>query len=413
MEDSFLNLGSGLHHGLPLWRVVKKLIRGCFQVQCCIMPLSHAVCLFREILVKATVLMKVMLGLMKGDTERSLLLIIDYLMAEVSILKQRYAEDCGQRLLLNDEQRRELAARGRLVIRAGHSNFIQLFKPDTLMRWYRRLVAEKYDSSKQPRRPGRPEIPPHVSKLILRIARENRSWGYDRIVGALANLGHKVSDQTVANVLKRHGLKPSPDRNSHGTWKEFIERHMEVMWATDFFTVEVLTLTGLVNYYVLFFIHLETRKVVLGGMTPHPNGEWMRQVARNITGFDGELADAKYLIHDRDPKFIPFDATLPTSLEVVRLPPKSPDLNAYAERFVLSIKSGCINHFIPLGERFLRHIIKEYLAHYHTERNHQGTGIENALLFPDERFNPESDGDVVKSSRLGGMLNFYHREDAA
>lgn len=360
-------------------------------------------------LVKTTLLMKIMLQLLRGGTERALLQVIDYLMAEARVLKQRYRQDCGKRLLLNDEQRRELAEMGKSVIKHGHGHVIQIVRPDTLMRWYRRLVASKFDSSNTPRGVGRPETPPHVCKLVLRFARENRSWGYDRIAGAMKNVGHVISDQSVGNILKRHGLEPVPERSPNGTWREFVDRHLAVMWATDFFTAEVLTMRGLVTYYVLFFIHLESRKVILGRLTPHPDAAWMKQIARNVSGFDGELANARYLIHDRDSKFMPFDAVLPENLRAVTLPLRSPNLNAFAERFVLSIKSECLDRFIPLGERFLRYTIREYLAHYHTERNHQGVGIGNELLVPDERTAADRRGQVIKNSRLGGLLNFYHR----
>jgi hypothetical protein len=156
-----------------------------------------------------------MLGLLRGDTERALLEVIDYLMAEVRILRQKYDQDCGKRLLLTDEQRLELAEKGRAVIRQGHGHVIQIVRPDTLMRWYRRLVAKKFDGSK--RRTGRPEIPPHVCRLVLRFARENRSWGYDRIAGAVGSLGYEISDQSVGNILKRHGLEPVPERRGDGT----------------------------------------------------------------------------------------------------------------------------------------------------------------------------------------------------
>jgi transposase InsO family protein len=359
---------------------------------------------------KSTFLMGLMLRLVRGDTEQVLLEAIDYLMAESRILKQRYEQDCGRRLLLSDRQRWELATRARPLVDSGYAHVIGIFKPDTLMRWYRRLVASKFDSPGVPRRkPGRPEIPPHVSKLILRFARENRRWGYDRIVGALANLGYEVSDQTVANVLKRHGLEPAPERERNGTWREFIDRHRDVIWATDFLTAEVVTWQGLVTHYVLFFIHLETRRVVLGGITPSPDTQFMQQVARNVTGWDGELGEARYIIHDRDVKFSPFDAVLPESIKPVKLPPRSPNLNAYAERFVCSIKAECLNHFIPLGQRFLRRIIREYLDHYHSERNHQAIDIGNRLLVPDDRASPERTGEVTTHTRLGGLLSFYHR----
>ena len=138
----------------------------------------------------------------------------------------------------------------------------------------------------------------------MRMARENRSWGYDRIVGALANLGYTISAQTVGNILKRHGIPPAPERKTTTTWKEFILAHMEVLVATDFFTAEVWTLGGLVTYYVLFFIHLSSRQVHVAGMTPHPHQAWMTQVARNVTMEQwGFLSSGQYLIHDRDGKY--------------------------------------------------------------------------------------------------------------
>lgn len=183
---------------------------------------------------KPALLLRLLLRLVRGDTERVLLEVIDYLSAESRVLRQRYEQDCGRRLRLSEQQRWELAVRGHPVIGHGYADAISIVRPDTLMRWYRRLVAAKFDSSRVPRRsPGRPETAPHVAKLILRCARENRGWGYDPIVGALANLGHAVSHQIVANVLRRHGLEPAPERERTGTWQEFIDRHRDVMWASE------------------------------------------------------------------------------------------------------------------------------------------------------------------------------------
>ena len=143
-----------------------------------------------------------------------------------------------------------------------------------------------------------------IEELVVRLAKENKSWGYDRIAGALANLGHEVADQTVGNILKRHGIPLAPERRKATTWREFIRSHMDVLAATDFFTAEVWTQGGLVTYYVLFFIHLATRRVHVAGITPHPNEQWMTQVARNVTMADvGFLSSSRYLIHDRDTKF--------------------------------------------------------------------------------------------------------------
>ena len=222
--------------------------------------------------------------------------------------------------------------------------------------------------------------------MVVRMAQENRSWGYDRIVGALANLGYTVSDQTVGNILKRQGIAPAPERMTTTTWKEFIRTHMDVLVATDFFTAEVWTLGGLVTYYVLFFIHLGSRKVHVAGVTPHPNQAWMLQMARNVTMEEwGCLSPGQYLIHDRDGNIAqPFNSasTRPESSGWPRLP-RSPNLNAYAERWVRSVKDENCTRLILFGEASLRQVLHEYVEHYHQERNHQGKG--NILLFPPPR----------------------------
>jgi len=361
---------------------------------------------------KTSMLLRVMLRLLvSGDTEQALLGVIDYLSKENQVLRAKF-EDTGRRLLLSDEQRRELAMLARPVIRNGFRDIIQIFSPETLMRWWRRLQADKFDSSRTDRRPGRPLTPGWVCREILRMARGNRDWGCARIAGQISNLFFDVNEETVRQLLRKHNLEPAPERESQGTWHEFISRHRHAMWATDFFTAEVLTFGGLVTYYVCFFIHLQSRQVVIGGITPNPNAVFMRQVARNLTEF--ELENARFIIHDGDSKYKPFLAMLPDRIKPVPLPPRSPNLNAYAERFVRSIKEECLSKFIPLGERFLHHIIREYLAHYHAERNHQGEDIGNALLFPDDRVtNANPNGAITKHSRLGGLLNFYHRKSAA
>ena len=157
-------------------------------------------------------------------------------------------------------------------------------KPDTILAWYRKLIAQKFDGSKHRRYPGRPRIEAKLEGLIVQMAKENSSWGYDRIVGALANLGYRVSDETVGHFLKRHGIAPAPKRSRNTTWKEFLQSHLAVLAGIDFFTVEVLSRRGLVTYYVLFFIHLESRRVSLAGITRHPDQAWMQQMGRNANG---------------------------------------------------------------------------------------------------------------------------------
>jgi transposase InsO family protein len=232
-------------------------------------------------------------------------------------------------------------------------------------------------------------------------------------VGALANLGYMISDQTVGNILKRHGLPTAPERKTTTTWKEFIRTHLDVLVATDFFTAEVWTLGGLVTYYVLFFIHLGSRQVHVAGITPYPNQAWMVQVARNVTMEEwGFLAPGQYLIHDRDGKYCPAFQQIIDAAGVKRvpLPPRSPNLNAYAERWVRSIKEECLSRLILFGEASLRHALRQYVTHFHHERNHQGKG--NVLLFPTVSQDPARTGPIQCRERLGGLLKYYEREAA-
>jgi putative transposase len=288
-----------------------------------------------------------------------------------------------------------------------------IVKPDTILAWHRTLVAQKFDGAQQRKAPGRPTIDPEVEALVVRMARENRSWGYDRIVGALANLGHRISDQTVGNILKRHGLPPAPERKTTTTWKECIRTHMDMLVATDFCTAAVWTLGGLVTYYVLFFLHLGSRQVHVAGVTPHPTEAWMVQVARNVTMEEwGFLSPGQYLLHDRDTKCCAALQHLidDAGVERVVLPPRSPNLNAYAERWVRAVKEECLSRVSLFGEASLRHALAQYIEHYHHERNHQGQG--NVLLFPVVSPGTTHQGPVQCRERLGGLLKYYEREAA-
>jgi putative transposase len=194
---------------------------------------------------------------------------------------------------------------------------------------------------------------------------------------------------------------------------EFIRSHMDVLWATDFFTTEVWTWGGLVTYYVLFFIHLDTRQVHIAGMTPHPYEQWMQQIARNVTMDEwGFLEAGQYLIHDRDGKFCPAFKRMVEDAGVKRipLPPKSPNLNARAERWIRSVKEEALSKMILFGERSLWHVLNEYIAHYHAERPHQGKG--NVILFPTDRTKQTSDRRIYCREWLGGLLKYYDREAA-
>jgi len=283
--------------------------------------------------------------------------------------------------------------------------------PETLLAWHRKLIAQKYAGRDQ-RAPGRPRTAGKIEALVVRMAEENRDWGYRRIAGAMCNLGHALARSTIAQILERHGIEPAPERSRKTTWKEFLRRHWELIVATDFLTVEVWTRRGLQRFIVLFFIDLATRKVEIAGIAPVANGLWMSQIARNLTDAEqGILTGRRYLIHDRDPLFTAefLDIIGDAGVESVRLPPRSPNLNAYAERFVRSIKESCLDRLILFGEDSLRTAIQNFVAHYHSERNHQG--LANQLISP-EPGHLGNAGAVQRRQRMGGMLNYYYRAAA-
>jgi putative transposase len=348
------------------------------------------------------------LAFVTGMVDQELLARIEYLAAENRILKAQLKG----RLKLSDAERAVLAEIGHRLGRRLLAEVANVARPDTILAWYRKLIARKFDRSKARRSIGRPRISREVEQLIVRMAKENRDWGYDRIAGALANLGYEICDQTVGNVLQRHGLPPAPERKRTTTWSAFIRTHLALLAGTDFFTAEVLTLRGLVTYYVLLFIHLESRRVDIAGITVHPDEPWMKQMARNVTaeGY-GALQDCCYLLHDRDTKYTQLFRTIIASgrVDPLVLPARSPNLNAYAERWVRSVKEECLCKVILFGERSLRRALREYVEHYHAERNHQGKG--NVLLFP-RSANTRRDGPVQCRERLGGLLRYYHQEAA-
>src|ERR1700730_14945986 len=348
------------------------------------------------------------LAYVTGTVDQELLARNEYLAAENRILKARLKG----RLKLSDAERAALGEIGHRLGRKVLGEVATVARPDTILAWYRKLVARKFDGSKARQDPGRPRVKREVEQLIVRMASENRDWGYDRIVGALANLGYEISDQTVGNVLQRHGLPPAPERKRTTTWAAFVRTHLALLAGTDFFTAEVLTLRGLVTYYVLLFIHLESRRLDIAGLTVHPNEAWMKQIARNVTMDDcGRLRDFRYFLHDRDTKFTrSFRAIIASGgVEPLVLPARSPNLNAYAERWVRSVKEECLSKVILFGERSLRRAPSNYVDHFHAERNHQGKG--NVLLFP-RGTNIRRDGPVRCRERLAGLLRYYHQEAA-
>jgi transposase InsO family protein len=334
----------------------------------------------------------------------------DYLQTENQILREILGK---RRILLDDDQRRRLAVKGKTLGRRFLAQIGTLFTPDTILRWHRLLVARKWDySERRQKKPGRPALSQEIHDLVVRFARENPTWGYDRIQGALANVGHEISDSSVANILKEHGIEPAPRRRRQTTWKTFLKAHWEVLAAVDFTTVEVWTKNGLITFYLLVVMELATRRVHFAGTTVSPEDSWMKQIARNLMAADeGFLLGKRYLLMDRDAKFSKaFRAVLSnTGVRAVRLPPQSPNLNAHLERFWRSLREECLDRMIFFGEDMLRRAVHAYLSHYHRERNHQG--LKNRLIEAGEEVG-QSGGDVQCREHLGGLLHYYYRQAA-
>src|SRR5450759_2527819 len=243
----------------------------------------------------------------------------------------------------------------------------------------------------------------------------NVGWGYTKIRDALrTGLRIEIGRTTVASILAEEGIEPAPEREKKRTWKQFMKMHWETLYACDFFSVEVLGISGTVRYMVFFVIEIKSRAVEIAGITVDPGEAWMKQVARNLTDpVDGFLRGAKSLVHDRDPLFTEaFIAILEAGgVKSVKIPAQSPNCNPHAERFVKTIKYEGLNQFVIFGERHLRYLIKEFVEHYMTERFHQGIGgqlIRNVGPTNDNG----ADGKVACRSRLAGILNFYYREAA-
>jgi len=328
--------------------------------------------------------------------------VIEYLQAENQALREQLGK---KRIRWTDAQRRRLAEKAKSIGRAALHQLGTVVTPDTLLHWYRQLVAAKYDGSKQ-RGPGRPPTKLDIVSLVVRMAKENPSWGYTRLRGALFNLRHEVARNTIKNILPAHGLEPAPERGRHTSWHTFIKSHFGAIAGADFFTVEVLRGFGLVRYCVFFVIDIATRRVHIAGITSQPSEAWMKQIARNLTDYvDGFLKQTRPLYT------CAFRGMLKESgVNIVRLPSRSPNLNSYAERWIRSVRSECLSRVIPLGERHLRYLISEYLIHFHQERNHQG--LDNRLIEPLAANTNSGKGIVRRRERVRGVLNYYYREAA-
>ena len=215
----------------------------------------------------STTLLQFLLMVVAGWLQRQQAATIDYLKAENRMLRARLG---GRRIVFTDAERRQLAEKARALGRKALHELGTIVTPETLLRWHRELVARKWTFVER-RRPGRPRIREELVALVVRMARENRGWGYTRIQGAMANLGHKLGRGTIGRILKDHGIEPAPERGKGMSWSVFLKAHWKVLAASDFFTVEVWSWSGLVTYYVLFVMELATRRVCIAGITRHPD----------------------------------------------------------------------------------------------------------------------------------------------
>ncbi len=275
--------------------------------------------------------LKFLLLMWAGWVNRAQQDAIDYLKEENRGLRAQVGK---KRLRLSNAQRRRLARKAKVVGRAALKELACIVTPDTLLRWHRELIAKKYDGSLK-RKPGRPRSSQEIQALIVQMAKDNHTWGYRRIRGALRNLGHRIGRNTIKRILKNHGIEPVPERGKAMSWDTFLKAHWGAISAAAFFSLEIITRAGLVRYFVLFVIDLKTRRVEVAGIIQQPNGEWMKQIARNLTDvIDGYLKKTEYLIHDRDPLYTREFADILASggVKTVKLPARSPDLNAYVAR---------------------------------------------------------------------------------
>jgi putative transposase len=341
-------------------------------------------------------------------TQSVLLRQIAYLKAENQILRSRLPKS-----VQTTPAERSILVRLGSPLGSAIRELLGIVHYKTFLRWVRK-ERDGANVAKPRRKPGRPGITEDTTAIILRLARET-GWGYARIQGELKKLGITVAINTIKKILIRNGFHPSPWRTK-GDWATFMKRHMDTLWACDFFTKDVWTVGGKVTFYVLFFIHVGTRRVRVCGATCNPTGPWVEQHARNLAMDLAERGEkVTYLLKDGDTKFTAaFDKVFRTEgIKVKRLPFASPNLNAHAERFVQAIKHECLNHFVAFGERHLEFLLREYEDHYNTVRPHQG--LENRPIgevpFPSST-GPPHPAQIDCESRLGGLLRHYWRKAA-
>ena len=302
-----------------------------------------------------------------------------------------------------------LTARLRRITRRSASalrDVIRIVQPETVLKWHRELVRRKWLQKRKPKG-GRPRISQELEDLIVQMAKENARWGYGKIEGELLKLGFTVSESAVRDVLKRHHIVPAPERGS-SSWRHLMSHYKEQLIACDFFTVETLTLKTL---YALFFIELGSRKVHLAGVTANPNETWVAQQARQVMWELGERnPPCRFIIRDRDKKYIEaFDTIFRSEgIKVIRTPVRAPNANAYAERWVRTVREECLDHLLILNQAHLRRVLKTYVEYYNEARPHQGIG-QRIPIAPEQSTHT---GPVEHRKVLGGIINDYYRSSS-
>jgi transposase InsO family protein len=285
-----------------------------------------------------------------------------------------------------------------------HLRAHRLVTPGTVLRWHRRLVATKWA---QPRPPGRPPIPAELVELILRLARDNPSWGYTRIQGELRRLGHRVAAATIRKILRSHRIPPAPRRDDGPTWRVFLRAQATTILATDFFQIETVALKRL---YVSFVVEVGSRRVHILGVTEHPTAAWATQLARNFLADVGDRAGwFRYLIRDRDSIFTEaFDAVFAAvNIEIKKSAPQCPKMNAFAERWVKTVRAECTDRMLIVGDRHLRVVLEHYAEHYNAGRSHQGHGLSLRAPLDDPDIIPFPAQRIARTKILGGLINEY------
>ena len=340
-----------------------------------------------------------------GRGERSKELEILVLRHELSVLRRQV-----KRPRWEPRDRLVLAALSRVLPRRSWSAFV--VRLETLLRWHRRLVARHWTYPH--RGPGRPRIGGEVRELIVRLARENASWGYVRIVGELRKLGIDVSATLVRNVLADAGLPPAPQRDRL-SWRSFLRAQGESIVACDFFTVDTVWLRRL---HVLVFLSVGSRRVEYFACTSKPDTAWMLQQARNLPmDLDDRGRQVRFLIHDRDKKFpAAFDAIFAgENVKIIRTPVQAPNANAHVERWIGSVRSECLDRLLIFGRRQLEHVLRVYVRHHNSRRPHRSLDLRapDSIDVPITRGSPPTDTALVRHDLLGGLIHEYELSPAA